>query len=437
MIKELPLYLQDGGYIERMQKKADHKKQKGVNLFHKAQKYVTVDPDTSEETYTKRGERLIKRANKNFKSQDNIQADIDSGKTAKIGNQRAANLEKAGQIASAAASGLGTGINAATSLAASNMNIAEDSSFHGTQQAGQMLSAFGPYGTLAASVLTGGAVLAEGLGIGTSQLSKSQAEAAGLNGGQRMVNNIAGILAPGIGAALGKTISATQKTAETQAVSGAYADAIGDIDAASSMGGKRYVFGKDNINNLITEANRKNAILTEIGRTNTLRKQSDYGNDLATQNQRIYAGTSYAQSAIGKNGLKLASVDEIKKLLELRKESEDVQSFHNGGVIGIDVNVIPEGKYHAHKNHLGEISEEFEDLTKKGIPVIAHAEGGEIEQVAEIEKMEIIFRLEVTKKLEELAKDGSEEAMIEAGKLVAYEIIENTQDNSGEVLGDE
>ena len=120
-----------------------------------------------------------------------------------------------------------------------------------------------------------------------------------------------------------------------------------------------------------------------------------------------------------------------------KNDDENIQSFLNGGVIGIDVNVIPEGKYHAHKNHLGEISEEFEDLTKKGIPVVAHAEGGEIEQVAEIEKMEIIFRLEVTEKLEELAKDGSEDAMIEAGKLVAYEIMENTQDNSGEVLKDE
>ena len=51
--------------------------------------------------------------------------------------------------------------------------------------------------------------------------------------------------------------------------------------------------------------------------------------------------------------------------------------------------------------------------------------------------MELIFRLEVTNKLEELFKDGSEDAMIEAGKLVAYEIMENTQDNSGEVLKDE
>ena len=432
MIKELPLYLQGGGYVEKMQKKVNRQQKRADKLFAKS-----LDTDLSTKSGQRRFDRLSSKSMSLGANASTNQIAIDSGKAEEIGNAKAERREKAGQVASAAAAGTATALNAATSLATSNMDIAEDSSFHGTQQVGQALSAFGPYGALAGAALTATSAVTEALGVGTSQISKSQAEAAGLSGGQRMLNNIAGILAPGIGAALGKTMSATSKTAETQAVSGAYADAINDIDAASSMGGKRYVSGTAEINKLINEANRKNAILTEIGRTNTLRKQSDYGNDLATQNQRIYAGTSYAQSAIGKNGLKLASVDEIKKLLELRKESEDVQSFHNGGVIGIDVNVIPEGKYHAHKNHLGEISEEFEDLTKKGIPVVAHAEGGEIEQVAEIEKMEIIFRLDVTKKLEELAKDGSEEAMIEAGKLVAYEIIENTQDNSGEVLGDE
>jgi hypothetical protein len=39
--------------------------------------------------------------------------------------------------------------------------------------------------------------------------------------------------------------------------------------------------------------------------------------------------------------------------------------------------------------------------------------------------------LEVTKKLEELAKDGSEEAALEAGKLLAREILKNTEDRTG------
>lgn len=433
MIKELPLYLQPGGYLKRQQNKAKSLKNKADRLATRAEKYATVTTDDNgveTKTYTKFGQKLLKSSTDASTRSQEIQADIDSGKAAQIGSQRAERAEKAGKIASATASGLATGMNAATTIATSQMNIADDSSFHNAQKVGQGLSALGPHGALAGAALTGASALYEGLDIGTSQISKSQAEAAGLSGGEKILNNIAGIFAP----SMKKTNDAMQKTAEAQAVSGAYADAISDIDAASSMGGKGYLFGRNNINNLIAEANRKNAILTEIGRVNTLRKQSDYGQDLATQNQRIYAGSNYAQSAVGKRGMKIASVDEIKKILELRKQDEDIQSFQNGGIIGIDVNVIPEGKYHAHNNHLGELNEDYEDLTKKGIPVVVHSEGGELEQIAEIEKMELIFRLEVTEKLEELFKDGSDEAMIEAGKLVAVEIMENTQDNSGEVL---
>jgi hypothetical protein len=87
------------------------------------------------------------------------------------------------------------------------------------------------------------------------------------------------------------------------------------------------------------------------------------------------------------------------------------------------MNVIPEGALHARKHHM----ENDEHITKKGIPVI-DLEG---KQQAEIECNEIIFRKEVTKKLEELAKDASDEAAIEAGKLLAQEIIENTDDRTG------
>ena len=82
---------------------------------------------------------------------------------------------------------------------------------------------------------------------------------------------------------------------------------------------------------------------------------------------------------------------------------------------------------------MAQLNPDLEDATKKGIPVMAAEEGGELNQVAEIEKDEIVFRLEVTKRLEELMKDGSEEAMIEAGKLLTSEIIENTQDNTGQI----
>ncbi len=95
-------------------------------------------------------------------------------------------------------------------------------------------------------------------------------------------------------------------------------------------------------------------------------------------------------------------------------------------------NVIPEGALHKNKHHM----EHAEGLTKKGIPVIDE----EGEQQAEIELNEIIFTLEVTKKLEEYyevfySEDSTnkekEQAALEAGKLLVYEILENTDDRTG------
>lgn len=101
------------------------------------------------------------------------------------------------------------------------------------------------------------------------------------------------------------------------------------------------------------------------------------------------------------------------------------QQFKAGG----KVNVIPEGALHKNKHHL-----DIEGITEKGIPVIVQSEGGEVIQQAEVERQEIIFRLEVTKKLEELSKEGTDEAAIKAGKLLVQEILYNTIDNTQEMI---
>lgn len=85
-------------------------------------------------------------------------------------------------------------------------------------------------------------------------------------------------------------------------------------------------------------------------------------------------------------------------------------------------NVIPEGALHANLHHM-----DVKNITKKGVPVV-DTDG---EQQAEIERDEIIFRLEVTKLLEKLKADGSDEAAITAGKLLAEEILYNTEDRTG------
>lgn len=106
--------------------------------------------------------------------------------------------------------------------------------------------------------------------------------------------------------------------------------------------------------------------------------------------------------------------------------TDDVRAFKEGGKVNSrDMNVIPEGALHARLNHM-----DNKDFTKKGIPVVAK-DGDKLEQTAEIERNEIIFNLSVTNKLEELMKDGSAKAALEAGKLLVEEILHNTIDNTG------
>lgn len=113
---------------------------------------------------------------------------------------------------------------------------------------------------------------------------------------------------------------------------------------------------------------------------------------------------------------------------------DGVDLFKDGG----SINIIPEGALHAHKHNM-----DIEGITPKGIPVVSNKEGGEVEQQAEIEREEIIFRLEVTKKLEELEKKfydsetsqkEKDECALEAGKLLVEEILYNTQDNTNKLL---
>lgn len=109
----------------------------------------------------------------------------------------------------------------------------------------------------------------------------------------------------------------------------------------------------------------------------------------------------------------------------------DIPEFKNGG----SVNVIPDGALHARKHNMN-----IDGITQKGIPVISENSNGKIEQQAEIEKEEVIFRLEVTQKLEKLEKKyydeqtsqkEKDELALEAGKLITEELLHNTKDNAG------
>ena len=108
------------------------------------------------------------------------------------------------------------------------------------------------------------------------------------------------------------------------------------------------------------------------------------------------------------------------------KESDDLVKLEETN----QKNVIPEGALHKNKHHI----EHTEEYTQKGIPVVDN----DGEQQAEVELNEIIFTLEVTKKLEELhkiykegSKSDQDKAAVEAGKLLVQEILYNTIDRTG------
>lgn len=272
-------------------------------------------------------------------------------------------------------------------------------------------------------------------GLNLDNIDKEAGKDAGISGAARGFNNLMNYI-PGNsmiwGAFASKTQNADVISDEVKDIQGAYGDSYSDLESAQKLSGKRFLFGRRKANKFINEANETNQKIQDIATTNTLRKQSDYGNDIMQQNLNRYAGTNYMYNAVGKQGMKLMSIEQAKLILMMRKnvEQKELQIFANGGAI----NIIPEGARHSRLNHLDEVHDDFEDVTKKGIPVVTPTEDGDLEQVAEVECGEIIFSKSVTEKLEELMEDGSDEAAIEAGKLLVKEIIKNTDDKTEELL---
>ena len=166
-------------------------------------------------------------------------------------------------------------------------------------------------------------------------------------------------------------------------MSNAYADTVSDIDRSDTLGGSKFLFGRNKIENSILTANRQNQLLTEMNLTNTQRKKSDYAQDLAQQNLNRYAGTNYLNTQVGRKGMKIQSLEEIREILKNRIVEElDIQKFAEGG------SLMPSGKLHKELNHINELGEQYEDLTRKGIPVVTLDEGGALQQIAEVEKDE-------------------------------------------------
>ena len=242
----------------------------------------------------------------------------------------------------------------------------------------------------------------------------------GLGAGNDIINTL-GAFVPGVGWFAGKS-KEIQKDERVQASTG-YTGVTNDVNKAAQNAGGRFLAGMGKQNARRDRAQLAQEQAHEVLEDNKLALQNS-GNPLYQLKTQVLTSGGYnAMSA--KNGAKLYNLQEAKRILSNR-----LQSFKNGGA----VNVIPDGALHKNRHHLEDIDEKFEDVTTKGIPVITEAKNGDIIQQAEVEKEEIIFNLEVTKKLEELLEKGTDEAAIEAGKLLTEEILRNTIDNTKKLL---
>lgn len=278
-------------------------------------------------------------------------------------------------------------------------------------------------------------------GLNLSAIDKKAAKKAGIKGA-RTFNNVMNYL-PGNsmlwGMYAGKTKEADEISQNILNTQDAFSGVIGDLNSAKQLSGKRMIFGKKKANKFIEKQNKKNEYLDNLITTNTYSKQSDYATDLSQQNVNKAQGASFMNNSIGKNGMKLMSLNVVKQKLLLNNiykqhlvnNNQEVERYENGGSFSI----IPEGARHSRLNHINELNPAFEDLTRKGIPVIYKDKNGVV-QTAEIERGEIIFSKEITDKIEELRKIDTDESAIEAGKILSEEIITNTEDKTGELLVD-
>ena len=310
----------------------------------------------------------------------------------------------------------------------------------GYDAAANAVSAIPGVGTIIGGAMKVGGMLSDGLtalGVGTDQMTTAD----------KILDSKFLKLTPvglinSIGAKKADTITKDNEAFEQ--VGSSYGGTQATVDDALTKSGKKYGLlsggARNRANRQIHNAQMQQSKMSNIADEAQMAFAAS-NNPLLGLGTQLQLNGGYQQNTVraGKSGLKMDR-DFAKRVVKLSKgqkekrkkiqeevRMEEVAGFKNGGA----VNVIPDGALHAHKHHLENVDEKFEDVTSKGIPVITEEKGGDIKQHAEVEREEIIFNLEVTKQLEKLMQDGSDEAAIEAGKLLVYEILENTVDNTG------
>ena len=369
-------------------------------------------------------------------------------------------IEQGAQIANAAFQGIGTAVGASQKASDSNLTKGADDAYSAIANGVENL---GPYGKIIGTAMKTAKVagdLIQEMGGGTDQQTTTDKwmDSAFFSWNIGMLNGFAG-----------KNSDSFAVDQDTLAqVGSSYGGTVDDLNDAASKAGKKY--------GLFSSKARKkanSAIATAKGQQNLMGGIADDALDqrLAVQSMGEQAGLAYSLMTDGGYSQKYTYAAkeggtlEWNPIITLEWEPQielnwELPVFKEGGNIDIveelewipefkyggkteesDIpeieetsqkNVIPEGALHKNKHHM----EHAEGLTKKGIPVID--EDGE--QQAEIEHSEIIFTLEVTKKLEEYydifyseesSNKEKEQAAIDAGKLLVFQILENTEDRTG------
>ena len=308
-------------------------------------------------------------------------------------------------------------------------------------------------GTAASAIMKGGALLGKGvnaLGGGTDGVTTTDAIL-----GSSFLNLTPMGLINGFGGKKAHKITSDMKQRQAfETVGGSYSGSILNYANASKYSGKKYGafsrHARKKANRKIDEANRQVSVMKNISQEAQL--DSMLGNGMQDINNMKYQmdlqGGYNPYTSIGRRGLRLPTKKELDRSRRISSNiknkqtiknkffipndfsytyqlgdqievpEEQVKAFKNGG----QMSIIPEGALHARKNNMN-----VENITKKGIPVVDN----EGTQQAEIERNEIIFSKEATTKLEELMNDGSDQAAIEAGKLLVKEITTNLDDKTG------
>lgn len=338
------------------------------------------------------------------------------------------------------------------------------------------LMGFAPVGTIIGGAMKVGALIGDGLqalGGGTDQMTTTDKimDSSLFSWNIGAINGFAGKRAD--------KFSANKDTIEK--VGSSYGGTVKTIEDAASKSGKKYGLfssgSRKKANRQMTDARGKQNIMTGIADEASNQRAMISDLNYTNYNFNLSGGYDQRYMRAAKSGMKLQDkIDFVKqrrfntrinldtKEIEWEPIIIDIEEFKEGGnlpelwepIIEEDTwepiitdyieeykeggnikeeletpeieetnqkNLIPEGALHKNKHHM----EHTEGLTQKGIPVVDN----DGEQQAEIELNEIIFTLEVTKKLEELYRSGSDEDAIEAGKLLVKEILFNTDDRTG------